>query len=328
MLGLAPDEPDVVPSTDADLATLTELDRPADRAEVGPHDLSHPGPARPRSRRPRSARQVAVLLLAAVGLGAVLGWTTTGSVGATQNDEDAVVGLDATATIVDVRSVTIQGARAGADVQLRVRNTGDVPLTVLGAAKGFSAGRIDSLSRDPLVVEPRTGQDVDLRVTVACDSAERLTLPPLTVRRQDGTLRSLDVQGAAATLAELCRRGDPSGHLLAVTAVTREDDGAGARLMITVTVPNGRTLRLTGIAVGGVPLTGTPLPVTLDTPKRTIWLDPPSSCAPAWRAQGVPETFDLTVSTSPADPSPVHLDQPGGLALADWLLTSACGGTG
>jgi hypothetical protein len=104
----------------------------------------------------------------------------------------------------------------------------------------------------------------------------------------------------------------------------------GDRLRLSLSTLGGRTLRLLAMSVDDVALTGRPLPSTMDSPTRVMWLNPPTTCPDVWRTRGLPNTVHATIATSldrrydGEGTADVSLSV--GAVLAQWLSTTACKG--
>jgi len=97
----------------------------------------------------------------------------------------------------------------------------------------------------------------------------------------------------------------------------------GDRLRIEVRSPSGRTTQVIGMWAGSVRITGRPMPATVDSANRTMWLDRPSRCPSEWVRGGLPRTIELDLDVGA--PATVSVDT--GFALPRWLRAGACAGT-
>jgi hypothetical protein len=263
-------------------------------------------------------RRRAAALLAALVLGSGVGRLGSGVWDSTQDEQNTQRGPSAAAVVIDVRPSSGTAVRIGADLVVRISNLGRSLLTLNGAEASFDAGEITTVTPPGLQVPPGASAIAVLHSAIACGSPQPLRLPPVQLRGGDGVLRSVTVDGSAAALALVCELQPPAVHLIELMNTSVD----GARLRLQVNSPTGRTTQVTGISAGGVPLSGRPIPGTVDALGRTIWLDPPTSCAQEWLLGGLPRTVDLRLDSG--GDSTVTLDL--GFALARWLRAGACSG--
>jgi len=274
-----------------------------------------PGPA---SRPGWTPARRAATLLAALVIGAGSGWFGSGAWGSTQDERATQRGPAAAAVVIDVRPSSGTAVRTGADLIVQITNLGRSLLTLNGAEASFDAGEITSVTPVGLQVPPGSGAMAVVHAAIACGSPQPLRLPAVQLRGSDGVLRSIAVDGAAAALAQVCEQQPPAVRLLELVDTSVD----GARLRLQVSSPTGRTTQVTGISARGVPLSGRPVPGTVDALGRTIWLDPPTTCPQEWLLGGLPRTVDLRLDSG--GDSTVSLDV--GFALAHWLRANACSG--
>jgi hypothetical protein len=261
-------------------------------------------------------------VLAVLVAGTVFGWTGSGSMSSSLQRDDLARTAAVVATVLDMSGRPDSTGSADIVARVRVVNVGAVPVTVTGAERGFLAARIDQVSRLPADLAVGARLDLQLSVQVACWSPNQLALPALSMRRPDGVLRPVPIDGATAELARVCNLGDPKSHTLVLQDVRRDGD----RLRLVMVVPSGRTVRIMDVAAGEISLTGRPLPSTIDGQPRAMWLDAPSSCDVSWRTQGFPRTLDLTVDGTIDGVGRSHVVIDAGYALAGWLLSGPCRG--
>jgi hypothetical protein len=119
-------------------------------------------------------------------------------------------------------------------------------------------------------------------------------------------------------LARVCQLQQPGSQVLTLVSAARD----GIRLKLAIRSPSGRTTQVLALGAEGVPLTGEPLPSSVEATPRIIWLDPPATCPAEWVAAGLPRTVDLEVDVG--GPATVSLDV--GFAVAQWLRAGPCAG--
>jgi hypothetical protein len=323
VLGQADDEVIDVPTR---AVSLRDIRNAADISTDGaaaesPADAANAPHAGPRgSRRARAAA-----LSAALGLGVAIGWTGTGTWAEPPPPLDQAV----SAVVLEIGNKHGTGAISA---RIRVINLGRdaVSITAPGAVAG---ARWSGLAARPTGLDPADSpvpggesRDFTAPLTVSCASPLPLGLDPLIATRSDGQARSIPLQGAAVELDRLCATG-PARGVLRLTDIGRD----GARMQVRLTVPGGRSIRVVGIDVGGLALTGGPLPAQVDGQVRSIWLDPPKSCPASWRALGVPRALDVIIE-DPFDHSVestrTRISLVTGDDLASWLLHAGCPGDG
>lgn len=283
-------------------------------AGPGPADPAGPaGPASPSSPTRHRLRARVAVLVAALLVGGVVGWTGMGSWRA--GDARAPTQTrQGTAVVTFSFATSAQGEGLRADLDVRVRNTGTEPMDVLGAQGSIRAAQVTSIEALPRTVPPGASTLLKVHVVALCGSPQPLVLPGLSVRGRDGVRRELPVQGGSAALTDVCETG-PSPLLEVVSA--RAD---GPRFALTLTAGSGRSTRVLALRAGGVPLSGSPLPAGIDGRDRTVWLDPPSTCSPTWISADLPDTLDSDVDVG--GPATVRLRV--GPALPTWLLEQGC----
>ncbi|MFZ0159770.1 MAG: hypothetical protein WAL50_12125, partial [Kineosporiaceae bacterium] len=277
-----------------------------------------PGPL--GSRRARAAAHAA-----AHGLGAAIGWTGAGTWAEPPPPLDQAV----SAVVLEIGIHPGTGVTAA---RIRVINLGweKVSVTAPGAVAGAQwsglAARPTGLDPAESTVPGGTSRDFTAPLTVSCTSPLPLGLDPLIATRSDGQTRSIPLRGAAVELDRLCATG-PARGVLRITDIGRD----GPRMQVRLTVPGGRSIRVVGIEVGGLALTGRPLPAQVDGQVRSIWLDPPRSCPASWRTLGAPRALDVIIE-DPFDQSAgstrTRISLVTGDDLASWLLDAGCPGDG
>ncbi|MBK8075559.1 MAG: hypothetical protein IPK24_08330 [Kineosporiaceae bacterium] len=275
----------------------------------------------------RRRRALAGLTFAA---GILVGWAAFGTASWTPAVADPP-GLSLAATLVDLHAAGPDptGGPQGADpplsviADLAVANLTGQAITLDGPGAPLTAARVRGLTPSSPRIAAQAHRQVTAAIEISCGSPQALDLPPLQITRADGRRGSVPVDGAASQLTAWCARQRPEQALL-----VRQVVADGERLRLDLTVPGGRTALVAQIEVGGVVLTGRPLPAMVDGQVRSIWLDPPGRCQDTWLAAGIPTAFDLTVE-APAAPERGARSWsrlPGGASLAQWLLDSSCSG--
>jgi hypothetical protein len=177
-------------------------------------------------------------------------------------------------------------------LQLRLRNGGTGPVTVVGPIPGYAAVQIASIPGAPLVAAGRAEVTVLLNVVVECRSSLPLVLPLLRLRDGTGTESALVVRDVVAPLVAACSTADHPATLdVPYAAATVE----GSRFRLPLRSADGRDVQVLAISAGDADLTGRPLPVLLNTDEVTIWLDRPA-CPHTWDMIGLPTRLQLTVA--------------------------------
>jgi len=287
----------------ADPRTLQE------RMEAGAARLHLSGVVRHTGRR-RTALLVALVCLAG-GLG---GWALAGawSPATRAAEPDAV-----TATVRDVvaeagdRPVPTRG-----HLLVEVVNASAGTIVVTGHDVSYDAAQITGVVPRILEVPAAASRTLEVDVAVGCTGPAPLRSAPLRLRRMDGGIRPLPVNGASQALTTLCATaGGPQSPL-----VIHEAHPEGGRLALVMSAPSGRTTEVEAVRAGGVPLVTTQ--ATVAGASTTIWLEPPYDCPMAWRSTGIPQQVSLDVDVG----GPASLTLQVGPALADWLLATSCPG--
>jgi hypothetical protein len=289
---------------------------------VGPVDLI-PTP-RDAGHVPVAARRSDVQLLleqATTGLCVLLvcglaGWLGAGAWQFGQAPDELLLGLTASAVVVDVRPMGGDGVLTGANLDVQISDLGRAPLTLVGGQPSFDVGSFVGISPPALVIGAGASASASVLVAVACASPQPLRLPELRFRGPDGLLLAVPIDGSAAALAETCNQQPPDVRELQLISAQQD----GPRLRLTVRSPTGRTTQVTGVSAGGVPLSGRPLPVTVDHLDATLWLDPLTACPVQWEQSGFPRTLDLQLDSG--GESTLSLDV--GFALISWATAGAC----
>lgn len=226
-----------------------------------------------------------------------------------------------TATVLDARADGDRPTPIRGRMRVTVENPGDHAVAVVGFEPSRDSGFV--LGLDPRRLEVPAGGSADLVVqfAVRCGDAAPLDLPGLRVRRPDGGLRPIPLEGATDALAALCS-GWPHQEPLVVDSVRRDGD----RLALRLRVPGGRSTRIDSAAAGAFVLTVSDLPNTVDGGGTTVWLVPPASCPVRWQQTGIPRTLTLQGDLG----GPATLTLTIGSLMSDWILDTACprGGAG
>ena len=294
---------------------------PAPAPDPAPDPGPTPAPADPATRqgpvvRASRSRSVLVATLVALAAGTGLGWSATAAWNRTADGPEVTASGVPTAVVTGVQtSIGIRG-RTTLELIVRLANPGPERLTLADVRRSFTAGDIDVIETEGLVVPPRGAADAALRATVACASPRPLRLPELLLRAPGRPDVGVPLVGDGRALVTACesQTGDP--HVLDL--VRTEPDGRGLRMVITSA--SGRTTLVNGISAGSVPLAGRPLPATVDAEERTVWLDAPATCPQEWLADGLPRTVELEVDAGAE--ATVTLDLR--YALARWLRAGPC----
>lgn len=260
-----------------------------------------------REPAPGPRRWTAAAVAALLGAGS--GWLLTGLA------QTGAVAPGLTAQAVRTSPDLASARPLTGVVRVSVTNAGRDPARLDGHAG--TAGAASITGRDPADPTWPGGftRQIDLRVSVRCDSTAPLTLPPLGFRVGGGRL-TVPVTGGGTAVADLC---DSLGstRLLVPDGAARRN---GRRLGVPVRSRSGRELQVTAARAGGVRL-----PVTDPVPVGTglLWLEPAAGCPAAWRTGGFPAELDVEVTLPAAERADVPL--PLGAALTGWLLAETCG---
>ncbi len=278
-----------------------------------------PGTVTDQRPRIRPASRLAALVVAALTAGAAAGWSGTGLQAQASPPVDVAVWA-AVSTIDDTGADGAMTARIRVvnDGRERVTMTARIPAT--GAPRWSRAAMTAVLDPPSLTVPGGQSADLAAVLQVDCASPLALDLDPVIATRPDGTPRPIPVQGAAGELMRIC------AARAAVLRLHRADRDGG-RLRVGLTVPGGRSLRVVAVTVGGLELTGRPFPAQVDGQVRSIWLDPPATCPPSWKALGVPRVLTV-IAEDPYDQgtgsSRSRITLLVGDALAAWLMDAGC----
>jgi hypothetical protein len=317
------------------LGTLPEAVAAASLPGVGPSGgTATPVPGRTRLTSTRRAPswpsiRPAPLLLGrrptalavAVALGIAAGWVADTAWRSAQTTDARLRTAGLSSVVIDAQHTGDTPNRMTADLTVALGNLGLVPVQLIGSEITYDAVAIVSIEPLRVTVPVNATRTAVLQVAVGCRSAQPLELPALQAQTPDGALLTLPTDGAGQALADLCDASSDADRVIRQVGVARD----GNRLRVSLTAGSGRTTELQQVRAGGVRLDASPLPATVDGEVRTLWLEPPASCAPSWQRTGLPETIDLDVDVG-AD---VTVTVPLGYALAAWLLDAPCrGGTG
>lgn len=311
-----------------DAADPARQTHPADPAhstdpakQADPADAADPAPTAPGRGSGSTGRRARGAVLAVVtALSALAGWAGSRGWAGSQDPDSLLGGPVAWAVVVDSRPRGGSSQRTLVDLVVRVTNLGRTPLSLNGAEASFDAGAIEAIGPDGASIAPGASIDAVALASIACRSPQPLRLYPLQVRRSDRSLRSVEIAGAAAALTRVCHAQGPDAQVLSLIRASED----GERLRVVVHSPTGRTTKVEGVHARGVAFTGRPLDGTFDARERVIWLDRPRTCPAEWLRTGLPRT--LTFEVDPGGPATVTLDA--GFALARWLRTAPCSGSG
>jgi hypothetical protein len=266
----------------------------------------------PRQVFPRKRSRTVMLAGVVSVVGCLTGWTAAGAWAPANptNPPEAV-----TATVRDMRlDPDSRPEPARARLVIDVANASPGAVVVVGHATSFDAASVTGLEPRALRIAPGASRPVEVEVAVACSGPAPLRSPALRIRRADGGVRPVPVNGASQALLAVCAAGTGQQLPLVIDKAWLE----GRRLAVEMSVPSGRTTQVRAVRAGGVALSASQ--ATIAGEGTTIWLDPPVDCPQPWRSEGVPQQITLDVDVG----GPASLSLPVGPALADWILADSC----
>jgi len=210
-------------------------------------------------------------------------------------------------------------------LRMSVSNLSTTPVRLVRFDSAYLAADVTLLRDAGATVDAGATLLTDVAVTVLCTSSSPLVLPTLQLRDGDGIEFHVAVAGAVQALADSCAGGDTPPVLSLAQSATIEE----SRLKVPLSNLGDRTVRLLAMTVDDVSFGG-PLPSTMDTPTKSMWLNPPTTCPDLWRVQGLPTTLHVVVATAldhryDAEGT-ADIPVPIGPVLAQWLSTTACKG--
>lgn len=280
------------------------------------------GPRRPgwldRLDRPRRRRLLAATLLASTAFG----WLgpDLGPSDILDRPTPVVVAL-----VTENRYEPASRGSASTTLQVAISNLSTTPVQLTGFDTAYVAAEVTLVHDAGRVIAPGASLRTDVSVSVLCTVPTPLVLPTLKLRDVDGVEFHLPVAGSVQALVESCAGGDTTPVLGLVSSAVEGD-----RLRLSLSTLGGRTLRLLAMSVDDVALAGRPLPATMDSPTRVMWLNPPTTCPDVWRTRGLPDTVHATIATSLdrryGGEGTADVSLRVGVLLAHWLSATACKG--
>lgn len=267
-----------------------------------------PGRLADLTRGRPSAALVALLTLLLTG---ACGWLAAG---AWQPPAPPPPPEAVTAVALDARPETADPSPIGL-LRVQLRNAGDHPVDVVGYETPRYSAFITGLQPRRLTVPAGAGRELLVRFGVSCGGTAPLDLPGLRVRRPDGGLRPVPLDGVAEALARFCSDSERLAPLV-LDSVRRDGD----RLELRLRVPGGRTTRVDAASAGAVALDGSDLPTSVDGGGTTVWLSPPDRCPVRWQQTGIPRSLSLQADLG----GDATLTLRVGSLMSDWILDTAC----